>query len=75
MIPGLETLQRVEQMMTLRLEQMASQENADAFDANDFRRNVSSLKDLKEMIRDGEDKQPRQSITVTLEGETEDFAG
>lgn len=75
MCPGLESLQQVELMMTLRLKRMAAEEDGVKFDANDFRRNVSSLKDLKEMIRDDRQQQNRSGIRVQLDGETEDFAG
>ena len=73
MTTGLTPLHRVEELMECRLEQMASEEGM-KFDSQDFKRNVSALKELKDMIRDSESRQPRETITVRLEGETEGFA-
>ena len=67
-------LKRMEVLLTGHMERMAAEENGIRFDSQAFKRNVSSLKELRDMIRE-DDTQPRQAILVTLEGETEDFAG
>ena len=67
-------LSAIESLLTQRLEQMAAGTNGIKFDSQEFKRNVSSLKEVKEMIREGEAAQPRERITVTLEGDAEAFA-
>ena len=67
-------LKRMEVLLMGRMEQMLTGTNGLKFDSHEFKRNVSSLKEIRDMSREEASAQPRQTVTVKLAGETEGFA-